>query len=83
MIKKVEDITIREWQAIYPNLHDISINVDRTKIFIRFDVINHTAECMWRSLNVLNLKDSIDTDERVPVDIYTEDDWREVNKHNA
>lgn len=79
MIKKVEDVTIKEWQAIYPNLQDIKIST--TRIFIYFKVCNHVAECMWSSLNVLNLDGNIDTDERIPEDIYTEDDWMEVNRH--
>jgi hypothetical protein len=83
MIKKVEDVTIKEWKAIYPKLKDITINIDSTKIFIRFEVINHLAERMWDCLNVHRLNDSIDTDERIPEEIYTEDDWEEVDKYNA
>lgn len=81
MIKKVEELTLREWKAIYPNLNDIKLSINRTKIFIRFEVCNHMNESMWDCLNVRNLDDDIDTDERIPEDIYTEDDWREVNRH--
>ena len=81
MIKKVEDITIREWQAIYPNLRGIEISA--TGIFIYFKVYNHMAECMRDCLNVLNLDDFIETDEGIPGDIYAEDDWGEVIKHNV
>lgn len=81
MIKKVEELTLREWKAIYPNLNDIKLSINRTKIFIRFEVCNHMNESMWDCLNVRNLDDDIDTDERIPEDIYTEDDWMEVNRH--
>lgn len=81
MIKKVEELTLREWKAIYPNLNDIKLSINRTKIFIRFEVCNHMNESMWDCLNVRNLDDDIDTDERIPEDIYTDDDWMEVNRH--
>lgn len=79
MIKKVEDVTIREWKAIYPNLEVIKISSTRISIYFRVSI--RMAECMWKSLNVLNLDANIDTDERIPADIYTEDDWKEVNRH--